>query len=88
MDAGVVALSIPIVALLCGTAVKIARMWSTRPRPADGVEVPARLEAVEAELAALRQELTETQERLDFTERLLAQGPDATRRLEPRPPAR
>jgi hypothetical protein len=88
MDAGVVALMIPIVALLCGAAVTIARMWSTRPRPADGVEAPARLEAVEAELTALRQELTETQERLDFAERLLAQGPDATRRLEPRPPAR
>ncbi len=79
MDAGVVALMIPIVALPSGAAVKIARMWSTRPRPPDGVEVTARLEALEAELAALQQELTETQERLDFAERLLAQGPDARR---------
>src|SRR2546422_11197176 len=35
-------------------------------------ELPARLEALEAELNTLRQELSETQERLDFAERLLA----------------
>jgi hypothetical protein len=32
------------------------------------------LEALEADMSKLRQELSETQERLDFTERLLAQG--------------
>jgi hypothetical protein len=41
-----------------------------------------RLEALEGELTRLRQELSETQERLDFTERMLAQRPDP-RRVEP-----
>src|SRR2546425_7002122 len=33
----------------------------------------------EAEVSKLRQELSEAQERLDFAERLLAQGPEARR---------
>jgi predicted nucleic acid-binding Zn-ribbon protein len=37
------------------------------------------LEAVETEVSKMRQELSETQERLDFTERVLAQGPEARR---------
>ena len=40
------------------------------------------LEGLEVEVGQLRQELTEAQERLDFTERLLAQGPEA-RRVSP-----
>ena len=40
------------------------------------LEVLEALEALEAEVSKLRQELSETQERLDFTERLLAQGPE------------
>jgi hypothetical protein len=39
-----------------------------------------RLEALEGQVTKLRQELTETQERLDFVERLLAQGRDASRK--------
>ncbi len=42
-------------------------------------ELPARLEALEAEVSRLGQELTETQERLDFAERVLAKGRDAQR---------
>jgi Spy/CpxP family protein refolding chaperone len=42
-----------------------------------------RMEALEDELTRLRQELSEAQERLDFTERMLAQRPDP-RRVEPR----
>jgi hypothetical protein len=38
------------------------------------LEVLEALEALEADMSKLRQELSETQERLDFTERLLAQG--------------
>lgn len=37
------------------------------------------LDAVESEMARLRQDLSETQERLDFTERLLAQRPEPRR---------
>ena len=57
-----------------------------RPRPGGselqgpgGSDLEARLEALEAEVSKLRQELSETQERLDFAERLLALGPEAHR---------
>jgi len=36
---------------------------------------PPELEALQAEVSSLRRELTEMQERLDFTERMLAQRP-------------
>ena len=47
-------------------------------------EVIDALEAVEAEVSKLQKELSETQERLDFTERMLAQGAEA-RRVGPQP---
>ena len=70
MNPAVLALLIPIVAIVCGTIVRL------RSRDAGGdlpAELSHRLEALETEVGALRQELGETQERLDFTERLLAQ---------------
>jgi hypothetical protein len=82
MDAGFAALMITVVALLSGTAIKIASLWSKRSPGPGGTEVAARVEAMESEVAALRQELTETQERLDFTERVLAQNAE-TRRVAP-----
>src|SRR5436190_22850994 len=61
-------------------------LWARRlrPRPGEkelpgGSELQDRFEAVEGEVSKLRQELSETQERLDFVERLLAQGRDARR---------
>jgi hypothetical protein len=60
-------------------------LWTQRLRgrtSSDPTEVPARLEALEAEVDTLRLELGETQERLDFAERVLAQAPEA-RRLDP-----
>ena len=39
----------------------------------------ARVDALEQEMATVRQELVEAQERLDFTERLLAKQKDASR---------
>jgi predicted nucleic acid-binding Zn-ribbon protein len=42
-------------------------------------QLEARLEAVEQELAGLQHELSETQERLDFAERLLAQAREGKR---------
>lgn len=66
-------------------------LWAVRlrPRPREGgsgsgiaSEISPRLEELEVEVTKLRQELTETQERLDFTERLLARGPQA-RRVDP-----
>jgi hypothetical protein len=68
------------------TAVHIALalafgLWAQRLRqgPAGGIEREARLQALETEVSTMRRELTETQERLDFTERILAHGPDPRR---------
>lgn len=73
LDPGSLALSIPIVAIICGTLLKMQKVKS-----AASAELPAedlaRLDALEQEVSALRHELTETQERLDFTERLLIKG--------------
>ncbi len=49
-----------------------------------GSELQTGLEALEAEVSKLRQELSDTQERLDFFERVLAKGQDA-RRVGPQP---
>jgi hypothetical protein len=61
-------------------------LWAQRLRERRGaselqapVEVLEALETLEVDVSRLRQELSEMQERLDFTERLLAQGPDAHR---------
>ena len=61
-------------------------LWARRLRPRSGgkelsleSDVEGRFQALEGEVSKLRQELTETQERLDFVERLLAQGRDARR---------
>ena len=62
-------------------AVVIARIWRGRPeRPLADLE--AQNEQLQAEMSTIREELREAQERLDFTERVLAQQ----RRGEPLPP--
>ena len=45
-------------------------------------ELESRVEALEGEMGHLVQQLSETQERLDFAERVLAQSPE-TRRVGP-----
>ncbi len=73
MDSGSLALMIPIVAIASASAVKIAKIFvQHRPGPDD--DPSGRLEQLEQEVAALRQELSEAQERIDFTERLLSKG--------------
>jgi len=61
-------------------------LWAQRLRQhrGGGSEPGGRVEALEVEMNKLRQELSETQERLDFAERVLAQGREA-RRLGPEP---
>ena len=55
-------------------------LWARHLRPGPGgSEDEARLDALEGEMSNLRQELSETQERLDFAERLLAQRPETPR---------
>jgi hypothetical protein len=49
----------------------------------EGLEAEvSRLDALEADMNKLRQQVSEAHERLDFAERLLARGPDA-RRVDP-----
>ena len=55
-------------------------LWAQHLRRGPGgSESQARFEVLEAEVSNLRQELSEAQERLDFAERLLAQGPESRR---------
>jgi hypothetical protein len=64
-----------------------AQRLRLRPRGSElqaPLEVLEALDALEADVSKLRQELSETQERMDFTERLLAQGPES-RRMGPQP---
>jgi predicted nucleic acid-binding Zn-ribbon protein len=55
------------------TVFKIARLRASRSQ-SPSTDVTERLEAVEQRVEDLQQELAETQERLDFAERLLAKA--------------
>jgi hypothetical protein len=55
------------------TIVKVARLWTTRPQ-SPSADVTARLETLEREVQSLQREQAETQERLDFAERLLSKA--------------
>ncbi len=55
------------------TVIKVARLRATRPESLSA-EVTARLEALERGIQDLQQEQAETQERLDFAERLLSKA--------------
>ena len=61
-------------------------LWARRLRPGPAGSEPQprldsldALDALEAEVSRLRRELSETQERVDFAERLLAQRPETRR---------
>jgi hypothetical protein len=57
-------------------------LWAERlrrRRSTGGSELQAGLEALEVEMNSLRQELGETQDRVDFAERLLTQTPERPR---------
>ena len=60
------------------TVIKIARLRATRP-DALSADVTGRLEELERDVQGLHQELAETQERLDFAERLLSKARDERR---------
>src|SRR2546428_13135900 len=69
---------IPIVAIIAFAAVRIARLRATRPET-PSADVTARLEALERTVQGLQQELGDTQERPDFTERRLSKARDERR---------
>ncbi|MBA3445633.1 MAG: hypothetical protein H0T58_12385 [Gemmatimonadales bacterium] len=78
MDPEFLAPLIPVVAIIAFAAVKIARIRATRPESLS-TDVTARLESLEHGFEGLQQELTETQERLDFAERLLSKAREERR---------
>jgi predicted nucleic acid-binding Zn-ribbon protein len=59
------------------TILKIARLRASRQAPSS--DVTERLDAVEQRVEDLQQELAETQERLDFAERLLSKAREERR---------
>jgi predicted nucleic acid-binding Zn-ribbon protein len=69
---------IPVVAIIAFAAIKIARLRTTGS-DSPSSDVTARLEALEREVQGLQQELGETQERVDFAERLLSQAREERR---------
>jgi hypothetical protein len=78
MDPQFLAPLIPIVAIIAFAAVKITRIRATGPRlPA--ADIQARMDALERGLQGVQEELAETQERLDFAERLLTKARDEPR---------
>ena len=79
MNPGVLVLMIPIVAIVCSTVLKIARLRAARGDQNLSEDVTHRLAALEGDVRALQQELGETQERLDFTERLLSKAREERR---------
>ena len=60
------------------TIIKVARLWTSRLQ-SPSADVAARLEALERSVEQLQQEQTETQERLDFAERLLSKAREERR---------
>jgi hypothetical protein len=64
---------ITVVGTAAFTIVKVAHLWATRPGSLSA-DVTARLEALERTVQGLQQEQAETQERLDFAERLLSKA--------------
>lgn len=88
----VLALSIPVLGIVCYGLVRMTRHWSEGMSwlgAGPDEELVARVEELQRDLTALRQELAETQERLDFAERLLVRT-DGMQALPepPRPPTR
>jgi hypothetical protein len=74
MDHLAVALLIPVAVIVMGGLTQIARELSRGRRHPDLRALDAQMEALEQEVRSVRQDLSETQERLDFAERLLAQS--------------
>ncbi len=60
------------------TVITVARLRATRPE-SPSADVAARLEELERGVQSLQQELAETQERLDFAERLLGKAREERR---------
>lgn len=60
------------------TIVKVARLWTSRSL-SPSADVTARLEDLERSVQQLQQQQTETQDRLDFAERVLSKAREERR---------
>jgi uncharacterized membrane-anchored protein YhcB (DUF1043 family) len=66
------------VGIVAGVVIKIVRLRAARSQ-LPSTDVSARLEALEGDVQRLEQELAETQERLDFAERVLGKAREERR---------
>jgi len=69
---------IPLVAIIAWAAIKITRINAARSTDSAS-DLTGRVEELERGLQGVQQQLAETQERLDFAERLLARGKEERR---------
>ena len=72
---------IPVVGIAAWGAVKVAKIQAAGRAAGADPDTAGRLQALEQEIGALRQDMVEAQERLDFAERVLAKHPPD--RLDP-----
>jgi hypothetical protein len=64
---------VPIIAIIAFAVIKIARINAARGGDRSG-DLAGRVEELEQGMQKVQEQLAETQERLDFAERLLAKG--------------
>jgi len=69
---------VTVVGTAAVTIFKVARLWAPRPE-SPSADVTARLEVLERDVQGLQQQQAETQERLDFAERLLSKAREERR---------
>jgi hypothetical protein len=74
----ILALAIPVTAIIFNGLIKLAK--ARQEGAGAGHEVLARMTELEGQVQELGRQLSETQERLDFAERLLAKPRDDARR--------
>lgn len=68
---------VPIIAIIAFASIRIAKIMAAG-RAADApADLANRVEELEQGLQNVQQQLSETQERLDFAERLLAKGKES-----------
>ena len=85
MDHLAMALLIPVAVIVMGGLTRIAREIGRGRRRPDTEGLEAQMEALAQELGSVRRDLSETQERLDFAERLLIQSQERPRFGAPEP---
>jgi len=68
-----------VVSIGAFTVIRVAKLFTNRPRAAISPEVDERLDELEGTVQGLQRELAETQQRLDFAERLLTSAREQKR---------